>query len=351
MTKLEKISISADDKIALISNFSTMLTAGISILEVVDSLLEDSKGNQKKILQSLREDLIQGKHVHECFARFPKVFDNVTVNIIKASEEAGTLDITLRDLRQNIQKEMEFNDKVRSALIYPILIGVVFVGVLLVMLVFVIPKISSVFSRLRVELPLPTRVLIFVSDLLINNTIPFILGFIGIIAVLLLIYKKQKRILLNILFAMPIVSGLIKEIDLTRFTRSLYLLLSSGIPITSALDYSRDVVLRKDVGHMIDKTKEMVLSGKRISEGLRSSKGIVPGMMIKMIEAGEKTGSLDRAMQDISEFLDYQVSRSLSTLTALLEPIMLVVIGVAVGGMMLAIIAPIYSLIGQVGNR
>ena len=249
------------------------------------------------------------------------------------------------------QKEMEFSDKVRSALIYPALIGVVFLGVLLVILTVVIPKMATVFTRLRVELPLPTKILITVSDALLKHTIPILAGVAIVLFLLFYLYKKHKGVFLNIFFKLPLVSELVKQIDLTRFTRSMYLLLSSGITITNALDLTRDVVMRKDVALMIKKTQDMVLAGKHISEGLRSSKDIVPPLMTKIIEAGEKTGSLDKSMLDISEYLDYQVTRTLRTLTALLEPIMLVVIGVMVGGMMLAIIAPIYGLMGQIGPQ
>ncbi|MEN9328479.1 MAG: hypothetical protein RI947_1287 [Candidatus Parcubacteria bacterium] len=330
---------------------ATMLGAGISILEVVDSLLEDAKGGQQKLLTALREDLTQGKHVYICFSRFPQVFDKVTVNIIKASEEAGTLDVTLRDLKQNIQKEIEFNDKVKAAMTYPAVIFLVFVGVLLMILVVVVPKISSVFLRMNVPLPLPTRVMIFTSDFLLKHTLAVIATSILTSVGFFLIYRNNRRAVLNIIFGLPLIRDLIKEIDLTRFTRSLYLLLSSGIPITSGLELTHDVVMRKDIAAMIDHTYQMVLSGKRISEGMKVYKGIVPTIMIKIIEAGEKTGTLDRSMQDISTFLDYQVTNTLRTLTALLEPIMLVFVGVMIGGMMLAIIAPIYGLIGQVGGH
>ncbi len=349
--KTNNIRLSSTDKISFISNMATMLGAGISILEVVDSLLEDAKGGQQKLLTALREDLTQGKHVYICFSRFPQVFDKVTVNIIKASEEAGTLDVTLRDLKQNIQKEIEFNDKVKAAMTYPAVIFLVFVGVLLMILVVVVPKISSVFLRMNVPLPLPTRVMIFTSDFLLKHTLAVIATSILTSVGFFLIYRNNRRAVLNIIFGLPLIRDLIKEIDLTRFTRSLYLLLSSGIPITSGLELTHDVVMRKDIAAMIDHTYQMVLSGKRISEGMKVYKGIVPTIMIKIIEAGEKTGTLDRSMQDISTFLDYQVTNTLRTLTALLEPIMLVFVGVMIGGMMLAIIAPIYGLIGQVGGH
>lgn len=346
-----KLSLSNNDKMTIISNFATLLSAGISILEAIDSLLEDAKGNPKKLLETLRADLVQGNHVYATFSKFPMIFDKVTVNIIKASEEAGTLDITLKDLKQNIQKDMEFTDKIKSALTYPIVILFVFIGVLLTMLVVVIPKISSVFSRLNVPLPLPTKFLIFLSSTLLNYTIPVILG-IAILAILLsFLYKANKGLILGLLFSIPIVSGLIKEIDLTRFSRSLYLLLNAGIPIVSALDLTQDVVMRRDLQQVILDCKTEVLSGKRLSDGLRHHKGTTPSIMVKIIEAGEKSGSLDKSALEVSEYFDYQVTNRLRTVTALLEPIMLVFTGVLVGGMMLAIIAPIYGLIGQVGQH
>lgn len=349
--KTERISLSTNEKIIFISNFSTMLSAGISILEAVDSLREDAKGNLSKMLETLRADLIQGNHVATTFARFPLIFDKVTVNIIKASEEAGTLDVTLKDLKKSILKEVEFTDKIKSALMYPFVILLVFIGVLLLMLIVVIPKISTVFLRLNVPLPLPTQVLIFTSNLLLTQTIPVLIVLGAFVGLIFFMYQRQKRILLNILFSFPLVSELVKEIDLTHFTRSLYLLLSSGITIINALELTEDVVIRHDVHEAIFQAKQTVLSGKKLSEGLRLYKGFIPNLMIKMIEAGEKTGSLDKSMQEISDYFDYQVSNRLRTLTALLEPIMLVFVGVLVGGMMLAIIAPIYNLIGSVGTR
>src|SRR5580692_2413217 len=176
------ITISSSDKIALISNLHTMLAAGIPILETIDSLLEDSKGTQKKLLQTLRQDLGQGQHMYVTFAKFPKIFDKVTVSIIKSAEESGTLDTTLSDLKINIKKEIEFNDRIRSALIYPFFILIVFVVVMTVILVVVIPKIATVFTQLNVTLPLPTKILIFLSDALLTYTIPIILGAILLVA-------------------------------------------------------------------------------------------------------------------------------------------------------------------------
>lgn len=344
----DQTKLGNSDKVALIGSLATMLTAGIPILDVVNSLLEDSKGGQLKILTALHEDLMQGKHVYVTFSKYPRVFDKVTVSVIKASEEAGTLDVTLRDLKQTVQKEIEFTDKVRSAMIYPVFIIFVFLGVLFMILIVVVPKITQVFSRLRVELPLPTRILIFMSDLLTKNTIFVVGGLALAIGGFMFVYRRQKNIILELLYRLPIISTLVQEIDITRFSRSLHLLLASGLPITAALELTSDVVIRKKTADIIRQSREMVFAGKKLSEGFRAAKGYIPSLMIKLMEAGEKTGTLDKSMQDISEYYDYEVSTTLKTLTALLEPILLVAVGFVVGGMMLAIIAPVYGLIGQV---
>lgn len=344
----KNLSLSTSEKIGLISNLNTMLSAGIPILETVDSLLDGAKGNQKKLLEVLRDDLTQGRHVYESFAKFPRVFDKVTINLLKASEEAGTLEITLKDLKGSIQKDAEFTDKVKSALFYPMIILIVFGLVMLLMLTFVIPRISTVFLRLKVSLPLPTQILIFVSDIILKYTIPTIVATLFIVMGVVVLYRFKKRMIMGFLFSLPVVSKLVREIDLTRFCRSLYLLLSSGIPITMALDLSREVVLKNEIRRVIENSRDMVSAGKKMSEGLVTGKGIIPNIIIKIVEAGEKTGSLDKSMEDIAVYLDYEVSNSLKSLTVLLEPLMLVFVGILIGGMMLAIIAPIYGLISQV---
>ena len=162
-------------------------------------------------------------------------------------------------------------------------------------------------------------------------------------------YREKKKTVLHLLFMLPLVSTLAKQIDLTRFSRSLYLLLNAGIPITASLELAQEVVLKKEVANAIGHCKDVVLAGSEFSDGLKAAKNIFPNIMIKITEAGEKSGSLDKSMQDVSEYLDYQVENTLKTLTTLLEPIMLLFVGILVGGMMMSIIAPIYGLIGQVG--
>ncbi len=349
--KVYNSTLSNNDKITLVSNLHTMLSSGIPILETVESLLEDAKGGQQKLLQTMREDLGQGQHMYVTFEKFPKMFDKVTISIIKASEESGTLDVALEDLKSNIRKEIEFNDRIRSALIYPFFILIVFLLVMIVILVVVVPKIATVFTSLNVTLPIQTKIMIFLSNALLTYTIPIIAVTAILVGGTMYVYKQNRLLFVQAFTTLPLISLLTQQIDLTRFTRSLYLLLTAGLPITVALELTQDVVIKKNIKKAIVHAKNVVFDGKKLSQGLKDNKGIIPPLMIKMIEAGERSGTLDKAMLDVSEYLDYQVSNTLKTVTAMIEPIMLVGVGVLVGGMMMAIIAPIYQLIGSVGPR
>lgn len=349
--KNEKMSLSTSDRIGFIISLATMIAAGITIVDALDSLMEDTKGQQRKIIQTIKDDVIQGKRLYVAFSRFPLIFDKVTINIVKAAEEAGTLETTLNDIKENMQKEAELIDKIKGSLVYPIFIVLVLIGVLTMMLFFVIPKIAIVFTRLKVTLPLPTKIMIFVSDIATKSTIPFIIGIVVTIIFLIILYKTQKRKLIQIIASLPIISQLVKKMDLVRFTRNLSMLLNSGIMIVSALEICEEVVINKNVSHMIRDSKNSVLAGKRLAQGLRTEKKIMPTIIIRIIESGEKSGQLTKALTESSNYLDYEVSKALKTFVTLLEPIMLVFVGIMVGGMMISIIGPIYGMIGQVGAR
>lgn len=346
--KSSSVKISAKEKIQLFGNLGTMLAAGVPILEAVTSLLEEAKNNTKTILITLKEDLEAGQVIHNSFEKFPRSFDKVTVNLIKAAEKAGTLETALKDIQEGIRKEMEFADKIRSALMYPIFVIFVFIGVMLMMLIVVIPRISKVFTRLNADLPIATKLMIYASDFLIYQWHWALTG-VGIITVVIaLLLRYQRDALLSIIFSLPLISGLIRQIDTTRFARSMYLLLNSGLPIVTALELAEDVMSKKEMRKLIENARIMVVSGNRFADGLKTKQKLMSGMTIKLIEVGEKTGTLNKSMKDISDSLDYEVTKDLETATGLLEPIMLVFVGLVVGGMMMSIIGPIYGLISDV---
>lgn len=347
--KPEHLTLPSNEKLGLLSNLSTMVNAGLTMSEAVESLNSDATGNLKILLTGVAADINQGKPLYSALVKYPQIFDTVTVTIIKAAEESGTIDVVLKDVKATVKKDIEFTDKIKSALTYPMIIFVVFAGVLLLLLTFVIPKISSVFLKLRVDLPLPTRVMMYVSNIIVNYTIPTLVVSAGVILLLVFLYKKQKRLFIRILLGLPYVSVMARQIDLTRFCRSMYLLLTSAIPLYTALQLTETVAVKSEIVAAIVRARDFVGTGKRMTDGLHGQKAI-PALMVKIIEVGERSGTLDKSMQDLTEYFDYQVTNSLQYLATLLEPVILVAVGVMVGGMMMAIIAPIYNLIGQVGS-
>lgn len=350
-TNPQSISLSGDDKLLLVGNLGTMLASGISIMESVDSLRDDAKGNLRLVLEKLKDDIEQGLQVYESLGQFTNVFDGVTINIIRAAEQSGNLDKVLKDVRETMMKDMEFRDRVKGAMTYPMFIMIVFVGVLLGMLYGIVPKIGTVFKSLRIPLPTPTRVLIAMSDFMVANTLQVLVGSALLFFLVVFIYKKNKNMVLRFVLSLPFIKGLSRDIDLTRFTRSMSLLLSSGIPITNALELTKDVVTQPQVRDAITDGYNAILQGERLSIGIEKRGKVFPSILKKMIEVGEKSGSLDKSLQEASDFLDYQTSKKIKTLTTLLEPLMLILVAGLVGGMMLSIVAPIYGLISSINSR
>lgn len=349
MAHKKSLRMGGEEKMSLFSNLSTMLGAGIPIAETVESLLDEAKGAKRIVLTQMRDDLTAGHHISRTFAQFPKVFDKVTVNLTKAAEESGTLETTLKDIESNLKKQMELSDKIKSAMMYPMLVMVVFAGVLLVMLLVVIPKIAKVFERLKVELALPTKLMIMLSNALIQKPVVVIAVLLTVVGGLYAFYYFKREVFFKFFFSVPGISQLVRKMDVGAFARSMYLLLSSGIPMVMSLELAEDVVRKPEMRRLIKNARNRTVAGHPFSQGLRTKGKLVPEMMVKLMEVGEKTGTLESSMQNVADHMDYQVTKGLSKFTTLLEPILLVLVAVVVGGMMMAIISPIYGLISQVG--
>jgi type II secretory pathway component PulF len=348
---MSNLRLTGKEKLSIITNLATMLTAGIPLLETIDSLLKNVKGNQKKVLIQLEKDVQEGLPISESFAKSPKAFDPITINLIRAAEESGNLETTLTDLAENIRKEIEFSGKVKSAMMYPMFIVLLFLGVMVVILTYVMPRISQVFSRLKVNIPLPTRILMSVSDFFVAHTLAIVIGTFVFIVLSIFIYTWKKREIIGIITSLPVISKLARIIDLSKVTRSMSLLLASGVPIVTSLGYAAEVVSKKSMRDAILKAQNLVEGGRDLSQGLLASKKQFPDLMIRIIEAGERSGSLEKSMQNLAHQFEHRVETTLKSITTILEPVMLVVVGLMVGGIMLAIIAPIYQMIGNITPR
>lgn len=344
-------TLHARDKLTLISNLATMLESGIPILEAVETLLTDSKGGVRSVLLLMKESLEQGKSISDAMQRAPRAFDKVTINIIKAAEEAGTLEDVLHDVTKTIKKDMAFTDQLRASLIYPVFVLVIFFGVLAMILTFVVPRIGKIFQSLHLPLPLPTQILMQASAFTIAYY-PYILAVLAILVIgLVVLFKTRKQLVIQAVFNLPLLRTLGRQIDLARFTRSMALLLRSGIPVAEALELAKGVVIKKEILRVVDAMQKSVSAGQPMTDGIKKSKKFIPPIMLRILQTAELSGTLEKTMQELAEYFDEQVTRTLKNVTELIEPVLIVVIGLLVGGMMLSIIAPIYGIISQINAR
>lgn len=349
-----KPKLPASEKLALVEDLASMLKAGIPILEAIETTAEDTTNKQaKKILTTMVEDLKNGRNLSTSFEKFPKDFDNITVNFMKAGEASGNLENVLQDLAKSVKAQIELARKVKSGLMYPVFILLVLVLMMAMMFFFVLPRISKVFKRLRMDLPLPTRVLVGISDFTETHRPLIIISLLSLITLITLLFKieKTRKLINRLVGKLPLIAPLLKHFDLARFCRSMSLLLSAGIPITEGLTLAVSSVSSTKIVSGLKKAEKTLLQGKSFAEGLSQDKEVFPSAMRRMIATGEQTGSLEKSFGELAERYDKKTSDAIQNMTTMLEPILIVVIGAGIGGIILSIIAPIYNLIGQMRAR
>jgi len=281
-------------------------------------------------------------------AKHPDVFDKVTVALVEAGEASGKLDLLLTQLADNLEKERDFRSKTRGALIYPAVIGIAMVAVFIIMMIFVVPRLTSLYEDIGADLPLPTKILIAISNLLVNGwwALLAVLGVGGFIAYKYLSTDKGKYRLANFTFKFPIFGKLNKESELARFSRTLGLLIGAGIPITQALEIVANAMSNVLYRDSILAAEKQVEKGVPLSVPIRADPNFDP-LISQMIAVGEETGKMDEVLGKVAGFFESQAETSIKNLSTALEPIILVVLGVMVGGLVLSIITPIYNLTTQ----
>ena len=346
--KASGIQLKGRDKLSLFSDMSTMLTAGIPIAEIIESLQSDARGKMKRVLTVLRSSITNGEPLSKGMEHFPKTFDPVTLNTLRAAEAGGTLEETLQDIVRTLKKELAFSSTIRTAMIYPAFIGVIFTGIVLLMLTFVIPRISQVFNGMHVDIPPLTQFMFNMSDAFLAHWLIISAAAIVVVFLASLFVRANSRIIIQLLLEIPGLRQLGLNIDLARMTRSFALLLRSGLPLDEALVLSKRVVRKPQIVRLIEHMQHNVETGEALGAGLRNGKFAIPPIMARSITTAETSGTLEQTMQNLAEYFDEQVTESLKAATSLLEPVMIVVIGLMVGGLMITIIAPIYNLISQV---
>lgn len=342
--------ISVSEKAAFCRFMATMLRAGLPLPEAIDIIRQESKNKKlRKVLFDISFNMKKGSTLNFVLSKYKSDFDNVFLTILKAGEESGTLDKAFDYLSKQLLASYELSQKVKGALMYPAVI-VAAMGVnLIIMFTFVLPKLSEVFLQLDVELPTTTRLLLEFGTFLGENTalVVGVMFFLGVFGFLTLYIRRSRKIVFDLFVKLPVVKKVVKQIDVARFARTLSTLLQSGVPITGALEVSGDVLQQSSLKKVAEQLSSGVQKGVSLSDILASKKNVFPVIMVQTIRAGEKTGSLEIVLEEMATFYESEVDFSLKRATALIEPILLLAIGVAVGGVAVMMITPIYSIVGQ----
>jgi type IV pilus assembly protein PilC len=329
---------------------SVMIDAGLPIVQCLEILGGQQENRvMKRVLLDVREDVEAGSSLQDAFKKHPKVFDDLYCNLVAAGEAGGLLDTILQRLSVYLEKNVKLQAAVKSAMIYPVVVVVVAILIVMIIMWKVIPVFASLFSGLGAKLPLPTRITIAISSFLGHWFIPMLIGG-GVIAFAIRSYYATPGGRYNIdkiLLRLPVLGLVLRKIAVARFCRTMGTLVSSGVPILEGLAITARTAGNAVIEEAIMKTRKSVEEGKTLSQPLAESQ-VFPGMVTQMINVGETTGALDAMLSKIADFYEDEVDTAVANLMSLLEPIIIVFLGTTVGGIVISMYMPLFSLIQQI---
>jgi type IV pilus assembly protein PilC len=327
--------------------FSTMIDAGLPLVQCLNILAEQSESKTlRSVTGQVARHVEAGSTLADALRRHPRTFDDLFTNLVEVGEAGGILDVVLQRLAAYIEKAAALKRKVKAAMVYPCAIIGVALLVVIFMLTFVIPTFAQMFKDLGADLPLPTKIVMILSDFVRGYILLIIAGMIGSVMALRSYYRTEggRATIDALMLKLPIFGTLVRKVAVARFTRTLGTLVQSGVPILDGLRITARTAGNKVVEKAVLQCRAAVTEGKTLADPLRTS-GVFPPMVTQMISVGEQTGALDAMLSKIADFYDDEVDTAVSTLTSLLEPIMIVFLGVVVGGLVVAMYLPIFKLV------
>jgi len=332
---------------------ATMIDAGLPLVQCLDILAQQQ---EKKIFQKALHDIRMAVEGGSTFSaslkRHPKIFSTLYTNMVEAGEAGGILDTILNRLAAYIEKAMALKKRVKTAMFYPSTIVTVAVVVVIFLLMYVIPTFEQLFEGFGATLPLPTVIVLEASRIVRAYLLVMLAGLVAAVVGLRFYYRTPggKMAIDKLLLRLPVFGPLIRKVAVAKFTRTLGTLVSSGVSILEGLDITARTAGNKVVEEAVLKARTTIAQGKTIAEPLQAS-GVFPLMVVQMIAVGEQTGALDRMLNKIADFYDEEVDVAVAGLTALLEPLLVIFLGVIIGGVVIAMYLPIFKLISVVGNK
>lgn len=339
--------VSNVDKIFFTQNLYIMIRTGFSLAQGLKTLVLQTENKRfKTIIDKLRSDVEKGVTLSKAMAKFPKIFSELFVNMIAAGEVSGKLEEVLQQLTIQLKKDHALMAKVKSALTYPTIIVIAMLGIGIGMILYVIPQIQFIFEGAGVQLPLPTRIVLALSDILQHQGLFIFAGLIavGFAYARFLKTERGKLIIHKLMLKAPILGTISRKVNIARFTRNLSSLLKTDIPIVQTFS-----IIERTLGNIYFKkamkeTSEKVKEGVTISQVLEQHPELFPPILIQMVSVGEQSGTLEVIAEEIAQFYEEDVDQTMTSLPTILEPVIMLIIGAAAGGLVAAIILPIYSL-------
>lgn len=338
-----------NDIIYTTAQLAVMVDTGIALSDALAGILQqEANPTLRKLLQDLKDSVEGGEAFSAALARHPRYFDKTYISLIKASEATGTLGPMLERIAGYLRKEVDTRGKVRAAMAYPMVMLVVAVGVSIFLLTYVLPKFTPLFKSRSMQLPLPTKILINVSSVLLGYWYLWLAAAVALLAAYLLSRRTElgKSVLDRIKINLPILGPMFRKVTISRSIRTLGTMISSGVSVLDAITLCGEVAANYHYEKLWQHVREEVTTGKRICEALAGST-LFPRSLVQMIAAGEETGKLDYVLQRVSDYYDREVESSVKTTTALIEPLLIAFMGVVVGGIGMALMLPIFSLSRQ----
>lgn len=325
---------------------ANLIKSGISILRTLELISTQTKNAYfKSVIDQIYAEVRDGKSFSESLAGFPKIFSNFYVTMVRAGEESGNLKSTIADVSTYLQEQEQIASKVRTAMAYPLFMGLFGLGTVVFILTYVMPNIATIFVNFNQELPLPTQIVMGLSDFLNHNWI-WILGTIVVLIILIKQWDRTKEGRLyksHVQLNIPMYGPFILKVELARFCRTLQLLLKSGIPIVRAMQLSTPVLNNAVIAGELKKSQDDLLAGRSLGASLRDAH-FVPAMLGDLIVVGEESGSLGATLNDIAESYEQDTNEFIKLLTTLLEPAMILTVGSMVGFIVIAMLLPIFQL-------
>lgn len=347
--------VSLVDKVLFAKHLGTMLKSGISLNEALVVIAEQTISKRfKKIIEQVLEKVKTGQSLSNALAKYPKAFDPLFINIIKVGEDSGTLEENLEYLAGELEDRLELRRKIKAAAFYPAIVLLATFGLGIVLAYFVLPKITQLFKTLSFELPITTKILLWIAEVMDQYGLYIVLGIIFILFFLrILLTRKFMRPLSHwLLLKLPIIGGIVVHYNLTLMNRTLGLLLKSGLTIDQSLIATAETTRNVIYQRRLKKAMTQIQKGKRFSDVLASFKDskrrpLFPLLVIKMINVGERSGQLTESLAYLANYFEKEVDNTTKNLTIILEPILLIFVGLIVGFVAISVISPIYQVTGQ----